>query len=275
MRDDVGDIASFYDSDPSREDGRLDVQQLEREMTWRYLDRYLPASGSILDLGAATGRYAIPLARRGFRVTAVDLSPALVALGRGRSAEEGVSASVEWVVADARDLSMIDERSGFDVVLMLGPLYHLIEESDRRLALRQVRSRQREGGLIFASFLSRLGVLADLIKRTPSWIRRTDEVRALLDHGSRPTSAPHGGFRGYFARVDEIGPLLETEGFETILLAGVEPVIAADDASYNRLEGEERKLWLDLLEELAESESTLATSRHLLYIGRKASSSET
>lgn len=268
MRDDVVDIMAFYDSDPGREDARLEEHQLEHDLTWRYLDRYLPTEGSILDIGAATGRYAIPLAKRGYAVTAVDLSPELVELGRSRSAGSGVSVLVDWVVSDARDLSRV-EREEFDAVLMLGPLYHLVHESDRRLAIHQARDRMREGAVVFAAFLSRLGVLADLIKRAPSWIHRAEEVRALLEHGRRPDAAPRGGFRGYFAAVEEIKPLLEREGFETLLLAGVEPVIAADDASFNELEGDERELWLELLEEVAENESTLGSSRHLLYAGRK------
>lgn len=274
MLDDVDDIGAFYDSDPEREHVRLEEHRLEHDLTWRYLDRYLPAEGAILDVGAATGRYAIPLAKRGYRVTAVDLSSALVERGRRRSAELGLSASVDWVVSDARDLRMVGRRE-FDATLLLGPLYHLIEESDRRLAIRQARDRMREGAVVFAAFLSRLGVLADLIKRSPAWIHRRDEVRALLDQGSRPPTAPRGGFRGYFARVEEIRPLLEGEGFHTVLVAGVEPVIAADDASFNRLEGDEKALWLQLLEEVAENESTLGSSRHLLYVGRKPGTDRT
>ena len=78
MTDDVRDIAAFYNSDPEREGGRLERYQLEYELTWRYLNRYLPAQGLILEIGAATGRYALELAKRGYKITAVDLSAALL-----------------------------------------------------------------------------------------------------------------------------------------------------------------------------------------------------
>lgn len=55
MPDDLADIAAHYDSDPQVEADRLRHQQLEHELTWRYLDRYLPATGAVLELGAATG----------------------------------------------------------------------------------------------------------------------------------------------------------------------------------------------------------------------------
>ena len=70
MSDDNRDIAQFYNSNPDGEHGRLEQHQLEYELTWRYLQEYLPAGGAILEVGAATGRYTLELARRGYMVTA-------------------------------------------------------------------------------------------------------------------------------------------------------------------------------------------------------------
>ena len=78
MIDDVSDIAAFYNSDSEREDCRLEEHQLEYDLTWRYLDQYLPSQGSILEVAAATGRYTLELAKRGYSLTAVDLSGALI-----------------------------------------------------------------------------------------------------------------------------------------------------------------------------------------------------
>jgi S-adenosylmethionine-dependent methyltransferase len=65
MTDYVRDIAAFYNSDPEREGDRLERHQLEYELTWRYMNRYLPAQGSILEIGAATGTNTLELAKRG------------------------------------------------------------------------------------------------------------------------------------------------------------------------------------------------------------------
>jgi SAM-dependent methyltransferase len=270
MIDDVGDIAAFYDEDPEREHLRLVQHQLEHDLTWRYLDEHLPPHGSVLEVGAGTGRYTRQLARRGYAVTAVDLSEELVAQGRTSIADEGLEGRVRFVVADARDLGAIPEEE-FDAVLMMGPLYHLVEEADRTIALEQARERLRPGGLIFSSFLSRLGVMADLIRNVPHWVDDRAEVRSLLDHGRRPDDAPRGGFRGYFARVSEIVPLHDAVGFQAVTMAGIEPAIAADDDSFNGLRGEQRERWLDLLEEISTDPSIIGASRHLLYIGRKPS----
>jgi S-adenosylmethionine-dependent methyltransferase len=271
MKDDISDIAAMYDGSVETEHSRLERHQLEFDITWRYLSEYLPPAGSILEIGAATGRYTLPLCRRGYSVTAVDLSAALLEECRRRLTTEGLDEQAQFVVADARDLHAL-AGTEFDAVLIMGPLYHLVFEEDRREALRQATDRLRHGGLLFSAFLSRLGILGDMMRKMPEWIERREEVRSLLLNGRRQDDAPRGGFRGYFARVSEIRPLHEALGIRTLALAGVEPAISADDESYNKLQGSQRDLWLDLLLEVSTEETTVAASRHLLYIGRKGDS---
>jgi len=121
MIDDVRDIVAHYDEDPRREADRLRHNQLERDLTWRYLDHYLPTEGAVLELGAATGAYSAPLAKRGLYVTAVDFSSELIEEAKRRIAAEGSQGLVEFFVADARDLSEVPGGE-FDAVLMMGPL---------------------------------------------------------------------------------------------------------------------------------------------------------
>lgn len=268
MIDDISDIAAFYASAPEREHCRLEQHQLEYDLTWRYFNQYLPSQGSILEIGAATGRYTLELARKGYTLTAVDLSATLVEECRKSVAAEGLERQVRLVVADARDLGEVAEK-GFDAVLLMGPLYHLTEEADRKAALKEAFDRLREGGILFSSFLSRYGIMGDLLKNTPEWIENQAEVRSLLARGKRPDDFPRGGFRGYFAQISEIPPLHEAIGLETLAVAGVEPAISADDESYNKLQGRQRQLWLDLLYEMSTERSMLGASRHLLYIGKK------
>src|SRR3954447_23612763 len=65
-----------------------------------------------LDVGAGDGNVAIPLAKAGAQVTALDPTPELVHSGRRRAAEAGVE--IEWVEGDAMDLPFEDQS--FDVV---------------------------------------------------------------------------------------------------------------------------------------------------------------
>lgn len=268
MIDDISDIAALYNSDPEREHSRLERHQLEHDLTWRYLNQYLPPRGSILEIGAATGRYTLELAKRGYKLTAVDLSAVELEKCRTNIVEEGLESQVRFVVADARDLGKVTARE-FDAVLLMGPLYHLVVDSDRQAALKQACDRMRKGGILFSAFISRFGILGDLLKNVPGWIEEQAEVQSVLEQGKDPDDYPRGGFRGYFAQVCEIAPLHEALGFETLTVAGIEPSISADDESYNKLESKQRQLWLDLLYEVSTEASILGASRHLLYVGRK------
>lgn len=260
MNDDVQDIAAYYNNNALHEQTRLERHQLEHDLTWRYLDQYLPERGSILEIGAATGRYTLDLAKRGYHVTAVDMSAGLLEENKRSIVEARLEKQVRFVLADARDLTEVTERD-FDVVLLMGPLYHLVVE--------EVFDRLRVGGILFSAFISRFGIMGDLMRNVPEWIEEQEEIRSILEHGKDPHHYPQEGFRGYFATTTEIAPLHEAMGFETLTLAGVEPAISADDESYNKLEGKQRQLWLDLLFEISTEKSILGASRHLLYIGRK------
>jgi SAM-dependent methyltransferase len=201
-------------------------------------------------------------------VTAIDLSEGLIEISKRQLEAEGLERRVQFVVADARNLAVV-EKIDFDAVLLMGPLYHLIEKHDREQALKEAVDRMRTGGVIFSSLLSRSGVFGDLIKKNPRWIEDQEHVRSLLENGRRPDAYPRGGFRGYFSRPSEIVPLHEGLGLQTVALAGIEPGISADDESYNTLDGEPRRLWLDLFFQISEDASIVGASRHILYVGRK------
>ena len=266
--DDVSDIQSYYNDAAESELTRLERHQLECDITWRYLEKYLPSTGTVLDIGAGTGEYTLELGRRGYTVMAVDLSPTLLEICQRRVSEEGLEGKVTFLVADARDLADV-AGSDFDAVLFMGPLYHLVLEEDRKTALREASNKLKPGGVVFSSFISRYGILGDLLKKIPQWIENQSEVRSIMEQGKDPDGMHRGGFRGYFAEISEMAPLHEEIGFKTLVVAGIEPAISADDESYNRLDKPRRKLWLDLLYEISTEESIIAASRHLLYIGVK------
>ncbi|MEU8776054.1 methyltransferase [Streptomyces sp. NPDC048606] len=93
------------------------------------LDRRVKATGrevlDVLDTGGGTGKFAVPVARLGHRVTVVDPSPnALFGLER-RVGEEGVADLVRGVQGDAQGLLDVVERDAYDVVLCHGVLEYV------------------------------------------------------------------------------------------------------------------------------------------------------
>lgn len=73
------------------------------------------APGRALDLGAGDGRHAVWLAGRGWHVTAMDFSAAALDIGRGRAFAEGVTALIDWSVADVTTFA--PARGSLDLVL--------------------------------------------------------------------------------------------------------------------------------------------------------------
>jgi 2-polyprenyl-3-methyl-5-hydroxy-6-metoxy-1,4-benzoquinol methylase len=268
--DDITDIQEMYNANWEREDDRLLRHQLEHDITWRYLEKYLAAPGAnILEIGPATGRYTMELARRGYNVLAIDIAAELVTRAKARIDDLGLGSRVEFRVGDIRTCGDMPESS-FDAALVMGPLYHLVLQEDRELVLNRVFKFLKPGGVVFSAWISRFGIFGDNMKKMPDLIFKKEAVSSILENGcDRNRFHPKGNFRGYYARADEIGPIHEQSGFRTLAVAGAEPAISADDDSYNCLEGERRQLWLDLLFKLSAEPSMAASSRHMLYVGEK------
>src|SRR5215813_7495487 len=99
--------ASGYDQEAFTQGTMQEVDFLEQEFAFN-------TSLKVLDIGCGTGRHAIELARRGYTVTGVDLSPAQLDRAKQKATAAGVS--VSFVERDARELSYFEE---FDVALLI------------------------------------------------------------------------------------------------------------------------------------------------------------
>lgn len=79
-------------------------------MTMKKLEKHLPATGKILDLGSATGVYAFPLAEKGFQVYLVDLSERLIDIARQKKVQSGADHLISCYMVNAIDLSIYDKE---------------------------------------------------------------------------------------------------------------------------------------------------------------------
>src|SRR6266436_8903308 len=98
-------VRTYYATFGQRELARpADPVDIAFELTCRALARHLRGHERVLDIGGGPGRYAIWLAGRGHSVTLADFSAEMLAIGRRRTAESGVTIE-DIVEADVRDLS--------------------------------------------------------------------------------------------------------------------------------------------------------------------------
>ena len=142
------DLNQFYEN--YNEEGRLLTRagQAEFATTMHFIDRYLNPGMRVLEVGAATGRYSHTLARMGYRVDAVELVQHNIDVFHSLT-QPGEDVTIRQ--GDARDLSFFEDGT-FDLTLVLGPMYHLYGESDRRQALREAVRVTKKGGILFAAY---------------------------------------------------------------------------------------------------------------------------
>jgi SAM-dependent methyltransferase len=119
--------------------------RLAQEMPFlqRTLDRH--RARTILDTACGTGWHAIALAQREYRAAGGDASPVMIERAQANAAQAGVK--VRFEVADFNRLDVF--REIFDALLCLGnSLPHLLSQEELVKALRQMRGRLHEGGVL-------------------------------------------------------------------------------------------------------------------------------
>ena len=148
------EIIAHYESVDEAQRLEKPESEIERLRTQELMLRYLPPPPAvILDVGGGAGVYAFWLADRGYRVHLVDGVPLHISQAEEAASQRGGAPIASISLGDARQLEQ--PESSVDGVLLLGPLYHLTERSDRILALREARRVLRPGGVLFAAGINR------------------------------------------------------------------------------------------------------------------------
>lgn len=141
-------ITAHYDAHSEDERFASKHGSVEFTITRQYIDRYLKPGDRLLEVGCATGRYALHYAGRGFSVDAMDLVESnLTVLRKNAGPEDDIRA----VQGNALDLSAYSDET-FDATLVLGPMYHLFSREDKVRCLSEAVRVTRHGGLIFAAY---------------------------------------------------------------------------------------------------------------------------
>lgn len=254
-----------------REEGRLTagLGQVELVRTREVLHRYLPLPPAcVLDVGGATGVHAAWLAQEGYSVHVVDLAPRHVDKVLDDLGSLGVTAEV----GDARHLALPED--GFDVVLLLGPLYHLTDRSDRLQALREANRVVRNGGMVAVAAISRFASLFDGLARGflfDADFRRIVEQDLTTGQHCNPENRPHWFTTAYFHHPQELRDELEAVGFAVLDLVGIEGLAHWLGHLADRWDNEGEKEAILFAARAIESEPTLlGLSAHLLAVARRS-----
>jgi SAM-dependent methyltransferase len=152
------DYARFYDWENARTIGRRDVA------FWQRLAAR--SAGPVLELGCGTGRVAVPVARGGARVVAVDRSTEMLARARARARRARLGSRLTFLRADICQLPFSSPGPFTLVMAPYGVLQSLLSEADLEATLEAV-SRASAHGALFG---------VDLVPDLPAWREYENEV---------------------------------------------------------------------------------------------------
>lgn len=257
MRDDAALVQEIYRRfDESSRLTKSKAARVEFLTTVRYIEKYLPAEAKILDVGAGAGEYSFHFAEKGHSVSALELSDSNIQAFRAKLRPGD---NIALVQGNALDLSCYADSS-FDVVLLLRPLYHLHDESDRLRCIKEAKRVCKPDGKLFFAFISN-----DIVILT---MQQTQSDYLLTGDYEKDT------FRLYdvpfvFHTIDSCRELLKKAGV-TVLHE-----VASDGASellqdmINEMDETTYRQYLRYHQYICEKPEFLGMSNHLLFVAEK------
>ncbi len=245
---------------------------LEYDTTLRSLGQHLPARGRVLDAGGGPGRYTIELARQGYDVDLVDLSPAQLHVARREIRRAGVERRVRGIhLGSVESLPGFGDRTFDGVVCLGGVLGHVGGRNARLRTLRELARIAKPGAPVAVSVMSRYSQFLD---DTGRWPRRLGAepgfYRAALRTGDYDGS--HGFAPCHFFLPEELEAEMRASRLRVVERVGLEGLAsfhAREVIRAARTDPAAWAAWKELHERTCTRPEVVATSSHFLMIGER------
>jgi len=213
---------------------RHPYHRLEFDTTMHFLRKYLPNKGLVLDAGGGPGRYTIELARLGYDVILVDLTPKLLEIGREQIKKAKVESRVKQIIEGSiDDLSMFEDNIFDAVVCLGGALSHVLYKEQRQKAADELVRVAKHNAPIFVSVIGRLAVCMNtIVYLWPELQTAPDMYRTFTTIGYYPGGT---GFAPcHFYVPEELRD--EFKGKTRILkMVGLEGIFSTHEKEYNEV----------------------------------------
>ena len=247
----------------SEVDRAMDAGQYGMEFinTKKILNGYISKEKSIIELGCGAGYYGLHYADSCQEYLGIDLSPVNIDIFQKLIKEKGLK-NVKAEVGDATDLSNIEGNS-FDLVLCLGPMYHL-NPSDRFKCMTECARVCKKGGVIVFAFINKTGVIAKFAPKL-GWDKvLTDSIdKSVLTNGIDDVNPDVFFYTMPEEMITEAAKVgLVYERFAALDFLLTEDVI-------EQFSEEQRKVWFHFADVVIESEYCVGLANHALLICRK------
>ncbi len=244
------------------EDKRLKTRhgQVEYLTTMKYLHKYLKKFNNpkILDVGAATGAYTIPLFEEGYDVVAFEL------VKHNLKEIEIKNKDIPCVLGNAIDLSKFKNNS-FDIVLLFGPMYHLISYDEKVKALKEAKRVLKNNGYIFISYcMNEYAVI------THGFI--DNNIKATIENkeiNKEFSITPKENDLYSFVRLKDINKLNKDSGLKRIKILSQDGPTEYIKKTINKMDDDIFNIYLNYHFSTCENKELLGAGRHILDIVSK------
>jgi SAM-dependent methyltransferase len=254
-------VRSKY-KDAQKENNRFSLDRasgLEAHYTKKYISRYISSESSVLEIGCGTGYYGIYLADKCREYLGIDITPEHIELFDAEIKKRGLT-NVTAKIGDAVKLDIPDKS--FDIVLVLGPMYHL-PPAERELAFEESKRICKNGGVIMYAYVSLLGVYMWGCAMSPGNYPSANANECLLVQGVNDIHPD----LFHFTTPEDIEQAAISHGLKIVKNVGVDFSFAAN--LVNNMSDEQYEAWLELNDRMAESAACTGLSNHALLICEK------
>ena len=255
-------LTAFYSN--YDEEGRLLSRHgsVEYLTTMRYIEKYLRPGMRILEIGAATGRYSHTLARMGYAVDAVELVQHNIDIFNTLT-QPGEKISIRQ--GDARELSFLEDEQ-YDIVLLLGPMYHLFTQKDQKLALSEALQVTKKGGIMMVAYCGNEATMVQYC--FGRGMLKEEKYRKLVDPVTfKAASDPAELFELY--RREDIDALMVDFPTERLHYVGTDMATNYMRPVIDEMDEELFEMYLRYHFAICERPDCVGVSHHILDIHRK------
>lgn len=246
------------------EEGRLMRKSRMPEFltTMKYIEKYLTPGAKIIEIGAGTGRYSVTLAEMGYDVTAVELVPHNIEIMKKKVK---ANHNIKIFEGNACDMSVF-ESDTYDIVLLLGPMYHLFTDEDKHKALGEAIRLAKTDGVIYASYCNNDTSIYKFFFKN---IVLDYLEKGLIKDNYHTVSAPEEIFELY--RKTDIDRLMKSHNVTRLHFVGVDMLSYICDDRLDLLSNREFEEYMKFLSNLCEREDCVGLSIHMLDVFKKNS----